>query len=189
LTITQAGDYNVTCTTTLPVWYVFVAGCNNGSSSNIVNIMLLSSPTQVLISDSSSPQLPTSASLNNCTIIITYLNDTMIPAAGDTASKQAHVFVSTAANLALLSVTLMRMLHLEGCFIGIAGNNSGSIGIVQVLALPTSSAVTRKTATVNFDAVRGTSILRLSFGCPPIGLVSMLMDSINRSDGAMFLLP
>ncbi|CUG87269.1 transmembrane protein, putative [Bodo saltans] len=138
--------------------------------------MLRSSPTQVLVSNSSSL-----GSLEGCTINITYLNDTMIPAALAVAAEQAHVYVSTATRLTLLSVTVIRVLHLEGCFIAIAGNNSGSIGSLEFSALsPASSIVTRFNAiTTGFDPAMGTSIIRLALGCPPIDFIVILLNATN----------
>ncbi|CUG87267.1 Hypothetical protein, putative [Bodo saltans] len=178
-------------------WYVYVVGCatstnstiGNASLDNLVAINFYEAPTQVIITDAallipggSAPTNVTMVGLGGCSIAITYVSDTAVPAVGASAAEQAHVYIVTASDLLLLSVTNLATLHLEGNFIGVAGNYSGSIGSLECASLPSSLIACRSVQLNNvFAGTVGTSLIRLALGCPQIHFVSIVLNGTIAS--------
>ncbi|CUG84557.1 Hypothetical protein, putative, partial [Bodo saltans] len=160
--VRSAGQYNVACTESSE-WYVYIVGCEDSSDANkTVSIRLLSSPTQVIVSDNAtllSPIVAAASSLAGCTVSVTFTTNTTVPPTGLLSS---HVFVATASHLRSVSVLLQATLFLEGYFITIGGNGSGTIGQALVAADPSSSVVCRQSTVAVCSVTLGTSILHLA---------------------------
>lgn len=201
VTISSSGTYNVTCPTPqISDWYIFMVGCSTNTSAapgndddGVVTLLIHTPPTQIIVADIVSA-LPGTAnvvatpSLEGCSVRITYANNTAVPAVGASSANQAHVYVVSASNLRLLSILLLSTVHLEGNLVAIAGNYSGSIDSVELVAptmSTTSSIECRPVVTNNvFSATQGTSLLRLALGCPPIRSVTLNFNGTTVSSMA-----
>jgi hypothetical protein len=185
ITIGTAGAYDVTCA--VSGWFLFVVGCTGigggSSAAGAVTLRLLSSPVQVIVSDNAL------GSLSGCAVNITYVADTVVPAAGASLARDAHVYVATASPLASLEVTVLGTLHIEGSFVAISGNNSGSIGLVALHLVPGSSVACRVASATVCSAAFGTSLLKLSPGCPMIDKVVLVLNGTNTSLAMHFYTP
>ncbi|CUG87326.1 Hypothetical protein, putative [Bodo saltans] len=184
IVVSASGEYNVSCSAspapvTAETWYVYVVGCASAanSTSSVVRLQLLSAPTQVVISDDpeqlmlrGSMTLPV-LGLTGCSVAITYLNGTSLPPAGATSPRQAHAFVYS-------SSVMTTVLYLEGSFIAISGNYSGSIGTVQINTTHGSSVVCRSGLS---QTLTGTSLLWLAPGSSQITTLSILMRGTDVS--------
>ncbi|CUG88033.1 transmembrane protein, putative [Bodo saltans] len=160
-------------------------GVKTAVSNKTVSVRLLNSPTQVIVSDNATllpPALTSASSLAGCTVSVTFTSNTTVPPAGLLSS---HVYVATASHLRSVSVLLQATLFLEGYFLTIGGNGSGTIGHALVAADPSSSVVCRRSTVAVCSVTLGTSLLHLARGCPPISAASVSLNGTNVT-GAMW---
>ncbi|CUG92842.1 membrane-associated protein, putative, partial [Bodo saltans] len=174
ITITAAGDYDVTCVGS-STWFLFVDGCGNVGST-FVTLQLRSSPKQVILSDIGNP----STSLRGCRVNITYFASTTAPAAGATSARDAHVVVETSSPVGAVVVTVLGAMHLEGKFMSIEGNGTGSIDLVDI-SFPSGSTIECRSAYPACSTILGTAVLGLGLGCPTIGKVRIVLNGTNTS--------
>ncbi|CUG26093.1 unnamed protein product [Bodo saltans] len=191
IVVSASGEYNVSCSASpVPLaanTYVYVVGCASAanSSSSVVHLQLFSAPTQVVISDDPeqltflhrSMTLPV-LGLAGCSVVVTYLNGTSQPPAGATSPRQAHVFVYSSSVMTSIAILLQSVLYLEGSFVAIAGNYSGSIGTVQINATYGSYVVCRNGLS---QSQTGTSLLWLAPGSSHIATLSILVRGTDVS--------
>ncbi|CUG92838.1 GPI-anchored surface protein, putative [Bodo saltans] len=138
LTITTAGDYDIMCVGP-STWFLFIAGCENGgSTAGTVILRLLSSPTQIVVSDNGTllPMVLYGSSgplsLRGCRVNTTYFASTVVPVFGSKTANDAHILVHTASPIAAVVVSVLATMYLEGMFVAVVGNGTGSIDLVDI---------------------------------------------------------
>ncbi|CUG87323.1 membrane-associated protein, putative [Bodo saltans] len=187
LIISEAGNYDVSCSRYSAEWYVTVIGCSFPSTSNnssnddkSVNVALLTSPTQVLVSDAS-PFISASlrGNLQDCHVNMEYRSNTLPRPDGNSL---VHVLVVPSSHLASIAVTVRAAYHVTGKFLSINGFGcvNASVGVVSFTALPTSYVLCRTISgesTCNIDA--RSSLVVLEEMCPPVASVVIALNGTN----------
>jgi hypothetical protein len=133
-TIRTAGEYNVSCNTNSFLLNVFGCASNGSTSPGVVSIDVLTSPLQILVSDSAFFfQQAVNGALADCIVHITYL--------GPVYENTPPVFVALTSHLRELRVTLLSTFFLGASFVTVrdVGAPNASIGLLSVVAGPQSS--------------------------------------------------